>query len=300
VSIDDDLRRKREAIDAHSSQAKLGRLLVDQLTELERRFAQGRGATQVEAFSVLQQEGAGTARTIVARLTCCPFTQFWTEVLGERSITIIHAVPILRQQTPNYRWAVDRDRDGIAQLRSCFDTLMVGGPRVEELSCRTPDIESVLRKGHVLLSGGAASNSITRDHFNHYPGLRYVIDFDMPNYHNIRILDRNGYVRIHPKYEQDQLGNTRPSTDFGILTIMANPECRGSRLIGAMGIHGLGSRAVFTVLSSPAPLRELTATVSRIAPDHGLQVLVRTDVRRDVSEIMWDTLHLIEPAVAVG
>jgi len=109
--------------------------------------------------------------------------------LGREPLTLIHGVPVYRANR-EWNWAVDKDREGIDFLHRAFGDMWSGVDPIENYSCATPNIESRLAKTNILISGGSVSNSIARDYFNHFPGLReYHIDYEMPDYTNIAIRD---------------------------------------------------------------------------------------------------------------
>lgn len=168
------------------------------------------------------------------------------------------------------------------------------GVDVQEVSCHSTGVETLLDRHHVILSGGAVSNRITREHFNHYRTVRYAIEYDMPDFRNIRIRDRVSALDICADYSTNDLGSVSPRRDWGILTVMNNPQCPGRKLIGAMGIHGFGSKGVYRAISDPPSLRELMNHVGVPDQSRGFQVLVRYDVPLDESSFDWHTLHNLQ------
>jgi LmbE family N-acetylglucosaminyl deacetylase len=287
---------KRAALEKHASQDKAGRILWAEMDKMETELAAHRGLERAEAFELLVQAGGERTLDIVERINECAFSRFWHSHLQGAPLFVIHAIP------PPLRhycgvWSPMGDRPGVTILREQGHRLLGERLQIREAASDQQTVGNLLTKEHVLLSGGAVSNAVTREHFNHYRGARYVIDYEMPGYRNIMIVDRVTGRHTEARYEQDAHGVTLPVLDYGILTIMRNPDAGDSKLwvFGAMGIHGFATRSIYEILSSPKRIRELLDVTKHSAESNGCQIIVRVDVRSEQSHLEVETLHQIEP-----
>lgn len=295
VNTSDVREAKKAALQAHESQDKAGRILWELIEDVEREFGQRIETDRAEAFELTVQQGADDALSVVRSLNDCPFHQFWYGLLGDDPLINIHAVPVVRRRK-EYDWPTDKDREGMSNLRRAFGRHWYGTVPIDEFSCGTERVEQFLYSAHILLSGGAVSNGITRNYFNHFRGLRYVIDYDMPDYRNIRIKDREDDAQILAEYEVDELGNRTPRVDRGILTVIRNPMVDDRFLVGCMGIHGFGSLGCYKTLSDRTLLREMLgrAPMPWVMPGAaGFQVIVDYDTRLSRASVDWDTLAVL-------
>lgn len=285
---------KRYALEAHDSQATAGRLLWDRMRDAEARYAARIGTTVAEAFEVSIQQGAVQSTSLLRSINDCPFHAFWYTLIEERKLINIHGVPVYRR-TKHYDWTSDKDREGMTRLRRAFTERWFGSLPLDEYNCGTERVDQFLYHNDVLLSGGAVSNTITRSYFNHIPGVRYVIDYDMPEYYNIRIWDRKAQKEIHATYMKDELGGLMPMIDYCIFTVMKNPMCEGRHIVGCMGIHGFGGFGGYLLMSEPHHLKEFLFQCPVPFPlgVKGYQALAQIEVR--LQEVKWDwtTLHVI-------
>lgn len=220
------------------------------------------------------------------------FHEIWRALIGDRRLVVIHAEPVSRRNRDGL-WQVDMDREGIALLNHTFGDMWVGRHPLREMRAGNPSAEDLLSSSDILLSGSAVSNLITRNYFNHFDGLRYVIDYTMPDYCNIRIYDRQVGSNIFASYRGGEFQRRRLIRDVGILTIMRNPLNAEKVLIGCMGIHGFGSLACFQILSSPELLGELMGMINLPFPRRGYQILVEHDATGDEPLLRRESLYEI-------
>jgi LmbE family N-acetylglucosaminyl deacetylase len=284
--------QKKIALLKHKSQVSARRILWDDLSIVETAFGKWIGAQCAEAFEVTVQRGASSFHKVVRELNDCAFHAFWHSLLEDRKLMNIHGLPVYRKRK-EYDWPSDKDRDGMACLRKAFTDRWFGSPPVEEYNCATERVEALLYKHDIFLSGGAVSNTISRNYFNHFRGVRYIIDYDMPDYKNIRIFDRQELCDINAEYEKDGFEGMRPRIDRSIITIMRNPLCLGRHLIGCMGIHGFGSFAGYMLLSNPVQLRIFLDKCTMPIPEGigGYQIIVNFDVKLCLPCWDWSTFH---------
>jgi hypothetical protein len=284
------LSLKEAALACHVSQRE--RIKTAEIEQHAHRLGRTLGLEFVEGFELLVQEGGTQYIPLLNELNACPFNAFWTALIDGDPLVLIHAVPVHRKEKDG-GWQTDMDREGINTLRDAFGRMWHGKQPIEDHSSTVPEVERLLERSHVLLSGGAVSNEITRTHFNHFRGIRYVIGFAMPGFRDIHVRDLATDTRIFADYETDRFGARRLLRDRGILTIMRNPHASERTLIGCMGIHGYGTMACFRVLSDRLLLRNLLTLVPVPLRTDGYQVLVSYDVRNDEILIEHESLQVI-------
>jgi LmbE family N-acetylglucosaminyl deacetylase len=280
--------RKMAALGMHQSQAD--RVNAASLGALDKSFRVSLGFTNTEAFELTVQEGGDSQLRLALELNDCPFHSFWHTLLGSKKLMIIHAQAVHRKKK-DFHWTTDKDRDGISLLSRAFNELWVGKSPIEDQSSLAEYAELYLETSNVLLSGGAVSNRITREFFNHFTGIKYAIDYTMPHYTDIRILDRLKSKIIKAKYKDDESGRRTLLKDVGILTIMKNPMAEGKWLLGCMGIHGFGSLACFEAISERLLLKELMEMIGFPLQGRGCQILVEYNTRTEKTTFRKPTLY---------
>ena len=185
VDISNFFDQKIRAFKKHDSQLK--RVSEDQIIKFNEKYSSTLGFNKTEFFEVLFQEGTTEeAIKLVQWLNDSPFNKFWYTLIANKKLFIIHGVPVYRKNK-EWDWATDKDRAGMSLLHRSFSEMWNARNPVEDYSCATPNIENFLANSNILLSGGAVSNTVTRDYFNYFKGIRYCINYSMPNYCNIHI-----------------------------------------------------------------------------------------------------------------
>ncbi|TMQ96805.1 PIG-L family deacetylase [Actinomadura soli] len=293
VDVTETYGLKKHALHSHVTQKN--RIDTARIDALYAEYGSSIGAEYSESFDLLIQEDSSPGRVRLAlELNHSSFHKFWSTVLDNRELVIIHAAPVYRAKREG-RWQSDKDREGISLLYRTFNELWEGRLPLADLSCKTSGVEAYLENEDILLSGGAVSNSITREYFNHFDGVRYVIDYTMPDYTDIRIRDRLSEESIRADYEAHQrLGTINVIRDVGILTVMPSPVNRQRAIIGCMGIHGFGTLGCFRYLTDPVLLRELVAEVDLPLAGLGYQVLIDYDIRNELPMIRPGSFHSFE------
>jgi LmbE family N-acetylglucosaminyl deacetylase len=284
---------KLSALARHRSQRS--RIDMGRVSHLCHEYGQIIGSSYGEAFDLIIQDGTADIRIeLIAGLNDSPFHSFWLQLLGSRSLTIVHAVPVWRRSR-TYRWSADGDRLAVSSLYKAFNEFWQGRVPLEDRSCEDSDVDEFLESGDILLSGGPASNAISRNYFNFFPDLRYVLEYAMPGYRDMRIFDRINYVKIKATYGSLEAARTQTVTsDTGILTIMPNPMAPGRSLVGCMGIHRYGSLACFRCLSEQTLLGEISQLVSFPLDGVGYQLLIDYDVVRQRTSIRHESVYSFE------
>lgn len=307
VDITADSDRKRAALDCHASQADVGRIRHDELQRLERDQGRRIGVDRAEGFEVAVQAGAeATVRRLISELNDCPFHRFWHDLLGdETKLFVFYATPVVRKALLASR-RINYDAVGIDLLNGTFSELWYGQNPMSGNAFPAADdgAGELLDAHHVLISGGATSNKLTDRYFNHFAGLRYVIDHTMPGYRDLRVHDRVAHREIRSQYGRDSMGRDTILRDVGLLTVMRNPVQPDKVVLGCMGVHSPGSLGCFRVISDRLLLKELM-TLSQMPLVHygraadaplGFQVLVEQELppeSRTAPRIVADSIHEI-------
>jgi LmbE family N-acetylglucosaminyl deacetylase len=294
VNVDDFFDTKLAALSQHGSQS--ARIDFASVANLLATYGHSVGLNQAEPFEVLVQEGADSLLPLVNDLNHSPFHVFWSNLLGFRKLLLVHAVPVYRKRK-EWDWPTDRDRDGIATLHQAFNEWLLPNP-ILDFSCTDQQATQLFDDYDVLLSGGAVSNLVTHRYFNHVPGIRYIIDYTMPDYRDIRIYDRKRNRSLRATYSDNVYGNRVPETDLGILTIMRHPSqpSDGRCVIGCMGIHGYGSLGCFKMLTQPNHLSELLEHVEIPLKADIYQLLIAVDAASGETRIRKSSTHVSRSA----
>ncbi|PWU05340.1 MAG: hypothetical protein C5B51_14745 [Terriglobia bacterium] len=286
-------REQIAAMECHKSQARRIRTAKTGLGKLHQDHSTRLGFVRTESFELIIQEGAQRVE-LALKQNDCPFHRFWYPLIGQKRINLIHAIPVNRK-VRSYSWPIDQDRTGISRLHRAFGELWFGQNPVHEYNTQMGEVVTpLLDKEHILISGGATSNQFTDRYFNHFDGLRYVIDHTMPDYTRLRLNDRQTNKSIYPEYGKVN-GIGTINRDFGLLTVMKNPANEDTVLIGCMGVHSPGSLACFRVLSERALLKQLLSVITVPLKVRGYQLIIEQDVRNEEARILEDSIYVIPP-----
>jgi LmbE family N-acetylglucosaminyl deacetylase len=290
VDISDVRDSKHRALACHESQAALGRIRLDDIEALERAFARSRGQTFVEAFEVRDHAGLPYVRQFLSRFNSCRFSRFWNESMSEGALFIIteqSALPSPPLSLSDYE-PYAGTRAAIDKLRKRLERDLYGHLDVTERCSDDWQVEEFCRAGHVVLIGGANTNTLTARRFNRYPDVRFMTD-------DCGVVDRITGRSFQPIVVTTRTGSREVMRDTGILTVMPNPEAdlparaRDAMLVGLMASHGLGLAGVCRTVTEDQFLQEIVDTVPASYRATGFQVLV--DVSADAVRINWSTLH---------
>lgn len=127
---------------------------------------------------------------------------------------------------------------------------IIGMKEIIEVQSSDSCVHELAEESSILINGGAVSNSFAREYYDHFVGLNYKIDYEIPNYQNQCIVDLSlkNLKRIYPKYGVNDFGKKNILEDVGILTFMRNPLNTSKWLIGCMGVHSIGTIGCFRAL----------------------------------------------------
>ncbi len=166
----------------------------------------------------------------------------------------------------------------VSSLLRAHMQIIVGMKEVIEVPASDPNVHEFAEESSILIIDGAISNSFAREYYDHFVGLNYKIDYEIPNYQNQCVVDLSLKIpkKIYPKYGVDDFGRKKIIEDIGILTFMKNPMNTDKWLIGCMGVHAIGTMGCFRALmeDSLASLISSRLDEALAAGKSGIQVLV--------------------------
>lgn len=281
---------KGKALRSHRSQDM--RINLAAVENLNRGFSSDIGCSEAEPFELIMQEGAEDLLYLVLSLNDSPFHNFWYPLLHEQPLVLIHSVPVYRRKK-DYGWSASKEQEGVEFLYESFAKMWYDRNPVMSKSSDNNAVEDHLYNSNVLLSGSAASNQFIRTYFDHFREPRYIIDYTMPDYKDLAIVDRTSGKKRYARYLDDDLGSPMLLKDAGVLTIMKNPMRTTRTFIGCMGIHGFGTLGCFKALCTQGLLRELLAFIEFPLRDKGFQIIINNDIEQNTITIEKESLHII-------
>lgn len=287
--------KKTAALLAHKTQIDSGRILWDRIEENNRFYGEKiTNSLYAEAFDIKVQAGGENKIHIAMGINDNQFNKFWYSLIKNRQVINIHSLPISRHRK-EYNWKSGRDHDGFTLLRRSFTQSWYGKNPIEEINNENDNAEQIFNDYDCILCGGSVSNTLTRTFFNHFLGIRYIIDYDMPNYINIRIFDKKNNINIYPEYDYDFLKKRLVIVDKAILTIMINPMAEKERyIIGCMGIHGYGTLACYQALSDVKLIDNILNIIKIPFEDNvnGFQIIIMVNVKTNNIYFNKNSLHI--------
>lgn len=138
-------------------------------------------------------------------------------------------------------------KTGAGLLRT-YASQLISNHEIIDVSSSDQNVHRFAQESSLIINGGAVSNGFCREYFDRFPGIRYSIDYDMPEYKRQRVVDRIKGRLIFAQYGLDDYGGTIVESDFGILSILKNPMAQHKLIIGCMGIHAIGTGGCFRAL----------------------------------------------------
>jgi hypothetical protein len=156
--------------------------------------------------------------------------------------------------------------------------------------CTSEDMgaDMALLSSNLLLAGNGATNRFTRDYFDSFKGLRYVISHGNSG---PAVEDRLEGIRINPDFQNGKTGLLL--RDPGVLTVMRNPASETRTLIGCVGAHGYGTLACLKAVSERDLLRKLFQTAGDSFRGNGFQLVLEYEVDGGRVVIRSESLHRI-------
>lgn len=286
VDISAHRAKKIDALRQHLSQISLGRIDLDKIAAVEAHHGEQSGFAAAEGLQILTAAQDPEGWTTLHRIDSSSFTKFWACLAKGGDVLAVESQP--RLAAARFYIREFKETEGLEALRAAF-AKHYARRRLRSISADSDAADEALGKGSVILVGGSVSNRLVRDYFNHFAGLRYIIDYEMPGFDNIHLLDRQS-GKLQANYRRRADGKFDLTGDIGILTIMHNPLGSGT-LIGCMGIHSLATKACLLAISQPELLSNLDKMFfedGRLLPG---QVLVRIEDGSELIAIDDQTLH---------
>lgn len=285
---------KLAALAKFQSQITLGRILWSRVSSTAALFGDRMGSAAAEAMEIVDLPEALERKSILDTINDAPFSRFWSRLTQTRTIRLIESLP--RESSAGaIRVKEFKEREGVELLRHAFSQQWYRSHTLHSITSASERAEDYLNEQCIIIGGGPVSNRIAREYFNHFANVRYVIDYTMPGFRDIRILDRARSATITPVYDRSAEGLLYLRKDFGILTIMPSPMAARGIVVACMGIHSLGTKACFLALSQADLLLQLYSLFG----DDGSgrfrygQVLVQIDERTEHVGIDADSFHPI-------
>lgn len=262
---------KIKVLEEHNSQRNT--ISRRELGEYEITMGSWGGLGRSESFEVDFQEGAGAdSLAQLMSFNDSSFHRVWSAMIGVDPLYLLH-------EDFDASYPIDSHESlGREALRRSFLDKWISYPRrkfpLMERFSNAPEAVTLLETEHVLLAGGAVSNALYRNRFIRFPGVDWVIEFEIPNGPSAFIQQRSsGMVRL-PKIDSKGL-----ALDLAILTVMRSPFESKKRLVSCAGAHGEGTRALLEFLANPEICKELMDWVLEAIKGPGAQVIVSVEPR---------------------
>lgn len=297
VDVEAVWKLKIQALRLHKTQAD--RIKEREVVNLSATYFRATNAAHTEAFEFDMTAGSEDKVELVMSLNSSVFHKLWYPIIENRMLYCITPNPVYRIMQPRmqYNWPSDSGQIGLDDLDLSFKEHWHFANRrhpIIRLRCDQRDVDLIVTRGDILIDGGAVSNRVARDYLNHFEGVRYIIDYRMPEYRDVHVLDRDQNVQLGATYDFDSYGRQTVISDLGILTVMPNPYQPENWIIAATGIHGFGTRGCFKFLSEPVYIAQLINHPSVPHGAKGYQLLVSYNVDADDARIVDGTLHIME------
>lgn len=255
VSVTDELATLKEAsLRQHASQ--LARIERTDLKTYEEGLGSWVNIPRAEAFEIQFQAGAESALTLLADYNDSPFLKLWGPIIGDDLLHLFYEAftgnpPSIAEYTRHHE-SCGRD-----SLREAFSRHWQPCMPLREHYSNIPNAELILADSHVLLAGGPVNNTITREHFNRWQAVSWIVDYDMPHREPVYVLHKPTGRRYHPR--RDDAGALL--SDVAVLTFCRNPMDTAKWVVSCAGVHGLGTQGLLTFLADPGRNPELLAHI---------------------------------------
>lgn len=278
--------QKKHMLKAHASQDSSGRILYNEISKRDQKYADAVRDCYCEAFEVIIQEGCRGYVDKLSKINDCEFTSLWRQILGITQLTMIYGRVVSRVSKPGLpenRPVVDVDLQSrltsLFSERYHFGSQSNGRPVVQSCQSTLYDDEAFFSNGSILLIGGTTSNNATLRIFNYLPSLRFEMGHEMPYYKKLFIYDRVKKKRIFAEYIVNEAGQKEVVRDIGLLTVLKNPYSENGLLVGAMGIHGGATRAVGRILCCDPETPQIHDLVAKVRSEEilGFQALISAE-----------------------
>lgn len=296
---------KQRMLAAHESQIARGRILWDAINGSHVRYAARIQGEAAEAFETLVQEGDDDGINLLYTVNDCLFTQLWRRLIDfdaqhGGTLTIIYGHSVGKPLSLHDGDSFNRDIAAICDMQGLLLRHFPESGRFNGVSLRAVEAsayhdDEYFRRGSVLIIGGPASNNTSLRFFNQMAGIRYRIEYDIPDYADMRIVDLFTGTQLRAEYKISTNGVSGVCKDYAIVSVIRNPYCIGSFVISAMGIHGYGTEAAVKLLSGSKRLSSLLADILRnsSADVCGIQLLIEVQGGGAASSILEQSVWMV-------
>lgn len=273
---EDVFNSQKKALVSHVSQ--VNRISIDKIQQF-RKFHHNGEVENFDKFKIVLQ--AGFKKDILSKFLSVTDDFPVNKLLGKiirNGLVVINGENVFRKNRTVDDAIISYGKSGSNLIRAYAQNIL-GHEEIIEIPSSDYNTHKFAEESSILISGGSVSNSFSREYYEHFKGIHYLIDYSMPNYAGQCILElsKSKNNRIFSKYGKDDFGTTFVIEDIGILTFMRNPLNEKKWLIGCMGIHSLGTTGCFkSMLNQKTALQILEYLEKAIASSKlGIQVLIK-------------------------
>jgi LmbE family N-acetylglucosaminyl deacetylase len=243
------LDRKNRALSMHRSQQS--RIERTDLAKHEMMLGGQARLARAEGFEVSFQNNAVDVLTKTIGLSDSLFHRLWAPIVGDAGLTLLYeayAAPGAAIDWPTVHENAGRDR-----LRHAFATQWAPTSPLQEKFSNSLGAADNLRRGRVVLAGGAVSNPVVRDLYNRLSGTRWAIEYDLPRTEPAYLVNRADGRRVYPEFSAEHTVRR----DAGLIAVVPNPWAPDTRIVCAAGASGFATRLGLEFLADPGERPEL-------------------------------------------
>jgi LmbE family N-acetylglucosaminyl deacetylase len=243
------LDAKNRALSSHRSQQD--RIGKADLVKHEMMLGGLARLDRAEAFEVGFQNNAVDVLGKTIGLSDSRFHRLWAPIVGEAELTLLYEA----YSTPGepIDWPTVHENAGRDRLRHAFATQWAPSSPLREKYSNNPDAADSLRRGRVVLAGGAVSNPVVRDLYNRLSGTRWAIEYDLPRTQPAFLLNRADGRRFYPEFGADRM----IVRDAGVVAVTENPWAPETHIVCAAGTSGFATRLGLEFLADPGARPDL-------------------------------------------
>jgi LmbE family N-acetylglucosaminyl deacetylase len=240
---------KNRALSMHRSQQ--GRIGKADLVKHEMMLGGLARLGRAEGFEVGFQNNAVDVLTKTIGLSDSLFHRLWAPIVGTADITLLYEAYSAPGEAID--WPTVHENAGRDRLRHAFASQWAPASPLQEKFSNSPDAADIMRRGTVILAGGAVSNPVVRDLYNRLSGTRWAIEYDLPRTEPAYLLNRADGRRFYPEFGAERTVRR----DAGLIAVVPNPWAPDTRLVCAAGASGFATRLGLEFLADPGARPEL-------------------------------------------
>jgi LmbE family N-acetylglucosaminyl deacetylase len=243
------LAGKDKALSMHRSQRS--RIEKTDLAEHEMRLGNLARLGRAEGFEIAFQNDAVDVLNKTIGLSDSLFHRLWAPLVGDADMTLLYEAYSAPGEAID--WPTVHENAGRDRLRHAFASQWAPASPLREKFSNSPDAADILRRGRVVLAGGAVSNPVVRDLYNRLAGTRWAVEYDLPRLEPAYLVNRADGRRFRPEFGADRLIRR----DAGVVAVVVNPWAPETRIVCAAGASGFGTRVGLEFLADPGARPEL-------------------------------------------